>query len=406
MMSICGRSARRVSLGMALLALILGACKRRDDNSSLDSNVATIAVRLDAMKLMVGFTTQANATLKDVAGNPVIPTGLGWYSSNPKIANVDPASGVVTALGPGVTNIVAMVGGHSGATRLVVGATEQAATAMVDSAAHADTVEAQQTQASQASSPASGAPSGVSPTAVAALAAAMSARSAQGADRVAHDFNDGTFGPFDNSTPGHNSIVDDPTNSGHGKVLQIKYDGVGSKADLNQYAAWLPKSGLSHGSTFFFRGEIYYPANTPRIMDGEVLRKIVYFRTNHTDNTQCDLVLFQWGNQIGVDVETPHTTQLTKYNIFSLNIGAWNTVQIQVTTNSQPGFSDGVLRVWNNGALAYENLHIAFTSAVDPASTRWSWLTFGHQREGATGDGAIYEVRYWDNIVFTTNIPP
>jgi hypothetical protein len=408
MMSVFVRYKRQAWFGALLFASLLGACKHQDDNSALESNVATVAVKLDAVKLMVGFTTQANVTLKDVAGNPALPSGLGWYSSNPKVANVDPASGVVTALGPGVTNIVAMIGGHSGASRLVVGATEKAAVALADSVSHADTVDAKQAQGApaDAKSAEAAAPTTVSPSAVAALAAAMSQRAQQQSERIAHDFNDGTFGPFDNSTPGHNSIVDDPTNSGHGKVLQIKYDGVGKNADLNQYAAWLPKSGLSHGSTFFFRGEIYYPASTPRITDTGVLRKIIYFRTDRPGNKQCDLVLFQWGSQIGIDVETPNTTQLTKYNIFSLNIGAWNTVQLQVTTNSQPGLSDGTLRVWDNGALVYENLHIAFTSAADPASTRWSWLTFGHQREGATGDGAINEVRYWDNIVFTTGVAP
>ncbi len=395
-------SVKRFLTASALgCSLAIGAaCAHKGDTSALDSNIASIEVKLDAQKVLVGFTTQANVSLKDAVGNPISVNGVGWFSSNPKIANVDPASGVVTALAPGVTNIVATTKGQSGSSRLVVGVTPQAATALADSAAHQDTVRAQQPQVAQASTGSS------SPASAPAAAPTTSPEQPDLGGRVAHDFNDGTFGPFDNTTPGHNSIIDDPTGTGHGKVLQIRYDGSGPKADLNQYAAWLPKSGLSHGSTFYFRGDIYYPASTPRITDPNVLRKIIYFRTNPTSNQQCDLVLFQWGNQIGVDVETPNTTQLTKYNIFTLTIGAWDTVQLQVTTNTRPGVADGILRVWNNGALAYENLHIAFTSAADPLSTRWSWLTFGHQREGAPGDGAINEVRYWDNIVFSTNGAP
>ncbi|HEY4130217.1 MAG TPA: Ig-like domain-containing protein, partial [Gemmatimonadaceae bacterium] len=76
-----------LSLGALLAAPV--ACTRKPDNSALDSNVSSIDVSLDATKVLVGFTTQANASLKDAVGNP-INSSVGWYSSNPKVANVDP----------------------------------------------------------------------------------------------------------------------------------------------------------------------------------------------------------------------------------------------------------------------------------------------------------------------------
>jgi hypothetical protein len=217
------------------------------------------------------------------------------------------------------------------------------------------------------------------------------------------DFESG-YGTLNNDTPGHNAIISDPTGGGHGKVLQITYAQASgaSSADLNQYVSYQPTSGLGAGSTTYFSGNVYFPANTVNFTNDNVLRKLTYWRTNITNNGQCDFVLYMFGNQMGVSVATPsHTT--TKYNVFAFQAGAWYNLQIQVTMNSRPGAADGVTRVWINGTLVYEKLNEVYVEAGDPATTRWNWLTAGHQREGSSGESSISEVRYWDNVQFSTS---
>ena len=233
---------------------------------------------------------------------------------------------------------------------------------------------------------------------------------ASGAKLIASaDFDDGTFGSLTNETSS-NSVIADPTGSGRGNVYRAVYRGMNgatmdTRADLNKFISYNPKSGLSHGSTVFFRGDVYFPANTPNFTNGNVLRKLTYWRTDRPSNQQVDFVLNMWGNQLGVSVARPgHEDH--RNNIFAFNAGQWYRLEIQATMNSRPGSSDGIVRIWVNGAQVYEKLDESFTQASDPASTRWSWLTVGHQREGAFDqrgnpiENAITEERYWDDVSF------
>jgi hypothetical protein len=215
-------------------------------------------------------------------------------------------------------------------------------------------------------------------------------------------FDDDGYGGLIDDTPGHNSIIDDPTGGDHGKILNINYSTStdASKADLNQYVSFQPDTGLSHGSTVFFRGYVQFPASTS-LSNGDVLRKLTYWRTDRPDNMQCDFVLYMFGNSMGVSVSLPgHTT--TAYDQFAFTPGQWYLLEIQVTMNSRPGSNDGVVRVWVNNNVIYQKTDEQFTAANDPPSTRWYWLTVGHQREGAAGESSINENRYWDRVAFTT----
>jgi hypothetical protein len=91
---------------------------------------------------------------------------------------------------------------------------------------------------------------------------------------------------------------------------------------------------------------------------------------------------------------------------WALPVGRWNRLELQVVMNSKPGSADGTVRVWLNGAPVDSLLNVPFDAASDPATTRWNWLTAGHQREGAAGDADISEVRYWDNLVWATQRQP
>ena len=226
------------------------------------------------------------------------------------------------------------------------------------------------------------------------------------------DFDDGSFDALFDETSG-NSVIADPTGSGRGFVYRTVYQGTNgtnldSRADLNRFVSYNPTSGLSHGSTVFFRGDVYFPANTPNFTNGNVLRKLTYWRTDRSLNQQVDFVLLMWGNRLAVSVARPgHEDH--KNNVFAFNAGQWYQLEIQATMNSRPGSSDGIVRVWVNGAKVYEKLDESFTQASDPASTRWNWLTVGHQREGAFDDtgapieSSIDEERYWDRVAFSTS---
>ena len=58
----------------------------------------------------VGGSGTLSATVRDVVDRPIGGT-VTWTSSNPSIADVDPNTGVVTAMAPGVVDIVASTGG-------------------------------------------------------------------------------------------------------------------------------------------------------------------------------------------------------------------------------------------------------------------------------------------------------
>ncbi len=220
---------------------------------------------------------------------------------------------------------------------------------------------------------------------------------------AAATFDDSTFGDLTNDTPGHNSIVDDPTASGHGKILKINYASLsdGANADLNQFASWDPIAGLSHGSTFYFIGQVYFPTNTAHFTDA--LRKLIYFRTNlGTDGQQCDYVLNMFGTDVGLEISAPSIGDVRWGGLYTMPLGKWVTIEVSIAMNSAPGVRDGSTTVWINGKQVLAKTGIAFTQASDPADTRWSWLAIGTQREGTAGDTAIDELRYWDSIGFAT----
>lgn len=391
---------RRIGVGFVLVAAL--SCGRKPDKSALDSNIAAIQVRLDAPRVLVGFTTQANAALADDLGNPVNGVGVGWYSSNPKVANVDPASGVVTAIGPGVATIVATVQGQSGSTRLVVGTTERAATVIADSATHADSVQARQPKVAQAST--STIANGSAPS-----AAPISAQPDPSGRRVSHDFNDGTFGPFVNSTPGHNAIVDDPTGSDHGKVVRIRYEGSGSKLDLNQYFQYEPPGGLSEAH---FAGDFYFPANTVRYNFPNVQRKLIYWRVNPASRPHGSfLVVHLWGETVELEYGDGVGSDVVARDLGQARAGVWHHLEIDTKFNSRYSSKDGIIRIRLDGVSLFDKHDISLTSPTwtYPSPPRFDWFGIGYQREGtdiisSVPEPAIDEVRYWDNIVFTPNI--
>src|SRR5437899_545408 len=77
--------------------------------------VSPATAALDAL----GVTQQLTATAKDASGNVIPGRSFTWKSDNPLVASVDP-SGVVTAVGNGLTTITATTGGVAGPAALSV----------------------------------------------------------------------------------------------------------------------------------------------------------------------------------------------------------------------------------------------------------------------------------------------
>jgi len=81
--------------------------------------VATVSVALAATSVTVGGTTQATATLRDVANTILTGRPVTWTSSNPAVATVS-GVGLVTTLTVGSTTITGTSEGRSGSAVLTV----------------------------------------------------------------------------------------------------------------------------------------------------------------------------------------------------------------------------------------------------------------------------------------------
>lgn len=109
------RMAGRTVTTLAVLALLAAAC----DSSSAPERpapVASVAVMSPAQTLMVGEAMTLIATPKSADGEP-LQRSVVWSSQDEQIATVS-TTGVVTAVAPGLVNIVATSEGRSGATQL------------------------------------------------------------------------------------------------------------------------------------------------------------------------------------------------------------------------------------------------------------------------------------------------
>ncbi len=84
--------------------------------------VATVTVTLASSIIQVSTQTTATATARDASNNVVTGSAVAWLSSNPSVATVTPATGVITAVALGTTTISATVQGVTGQAVLTVGA--------------------------------------------------------------------------------------------------------------------------------------------------------------------------------------------------------------------------------------------------------------------------------------------
>ena len=111
-------SPRHLSSRALLLGFICLACA--DEPAGLRTPPPlTIDVAPGAVTLLVGASATLDATVTDAEGRAIHDSDIEWSSSAPDVASVSPA-GVVTAVSPGATDIVASNGQSAGFAHIVV----------------------------------------------------------------------------------------------------------------------------------------------------------------------------------------------------------------------------------------------------------------------------------------------
>jgi uncharacterized protein YjdB len=341
-------------VGVASLAVVQGS----------SAPVASVAVAIDSITLLVGHVGHALATPKDAAGNIVTNATVTWTSLTPTVATVS-ASGAVTAVAEGSAIIRATASGIAGDDSLVV----------------------------------------VVPP-----------------DLASQNFDGGSYSPYVNfwdpvnGGNGDVDLVDDPSGAGKGKVARMHY--AGTNQDRNRFLEY--DHGLTWGHTIFFRGEFY--VDVPDFGDGFWGRKLWYF-LSHVDYQKYGggptfnaVVGFQ-GHGLYVDGGYVSQSGIRTSNealIATLLPRTWYTLEIQTTAETSIGAGNGILRIWLNGALIYEKTDYLWT---DPA-----WI--GQPIPGGNGTpleladvylervevgeqlnlivGSFNEYRYWDKVAFST----
>lgn len=113
---------KRISFWAALLILPLSCGGSGNPGPSAPETPRATAVTLSPDSLFldsVGATAQLSASVRDQNGQTMAGAAVSWSSSAPLVASVT-SQGVVTAVGEGTTTILALSGGASGSSRVVV----------------------------------------------------------------------------------------------------------------------------------------------------------------------------------------------------------------------------------------------------------------------------------------------
>lgn len=100
--------------GMVIVALCAAAC------GSSNPRYLKITGPAPVLDVQPGGTLQLTATMSD---SSALPGTVAWTSSNPAVATVDPATGLVTAVAPGATSVMATSNTFSSYEWVSVGAT-------------------------------------------------------------------------------------------------------------------------------------------------------------------------------------------------------------------------------------------------------------------------------------------
>ena len=113
---------RRASAPLAILLLALLAACASDDGSVVAPErppVATVTILSGDQQLVIADTVRLEAIAHAAGGVPLPDRPIAWRSEEPAVATVD-AAGLVTAVAPGATVVVATSEGRAGRVRVDV----------------------------------------------------------------------------------------------------------------------------------------------------------------------------------------------------------------------------------------------------------------------------------------------
>ncbi len=243
------------------------------------------------------------------------------------------------------------------------------------------------------------------------------ARGAVSTDIATANFDDSTLGPFTADPVGSVTVVRDPATSegGHGLVARMSYQASATPAELKAALSFTPSERLSLGSTFYFSGDLFIPDTTFNMANPAVARELVMFRApigkSLDDDTDAYVMLHLVGG-CGLMVQWSRDGKgaTSRCKLAEPELGRWNHLELQVTMNRSIAGANGVLRLWFNGARVFQDTAVRLTDPAGKAAPVWRSWVVGATRSSADVDGKmdlsdggiISEVRYWDNISFST----
>jgi hypothetical protein len=354
-----------------LLACFLGfnGCSA-DLSQAVDpiNDIAAVEVTVDSTVMSVGHTARVSLTAVDSAGNALPVGSVSWASLTPDVASVD-SSGAVTAIQSGEGVIEGRVSGSAGRVELTVVADP---------------------------------------------------------DLAVNDFNNGLLAPYTNPYGVDLDFPDDPTLSGRGKVARFHYAATGTPggvADRNRAMDF--SYARKWGESIYFRGEFYIPVTD--VDAGGPLRKLIYFQP-HNDYAKYKVngglatgrtVVVLSGSDMSVDATFNPAPQTGKNandvrTVATIAHGIagnkWYTLEIHQRMETAVGGTDGILQIWLDGMLVYDNKNMTWTDANWVGDTSngvpfsASDIYFEHFLVGEQVNawGSFDEYRYWDNVAFST----
>jgi hypothetical protein len=310
--------------------------------------VATVAVSPSSGSLETGGSLQLTATLMDDSGATLTNRSITWTSSNTGVATVSPGSdgtAVVEAVAEGTAIITATSEGKSGSTTITV-----------------------------------------SPPSVLAT----------------HNFDEGSLGPFYDpyQAPSPISVVDDPTGSGKGKVVRLRYANSGGDANIGfEYFKREPPFNQP-GQQIFFRGDVYVPTPTGAISG---IRKLLYWQGNFGSSYPTWAILYLQDGHLAVDAgafnrDIEVNTGQTFKNLHPFSYDRWHTVEMEVQFGDI-NTANGTVRLWVNGVLIWERTDFNFLMTTNHYL---NLLQIGQQVHPLGTDNTYDEVRFWDDVTIST----
>lgn len=248
---------------------------------------------------------------------------------------------------------------------------------------------------------------------------------------AAHDFEDGTLGPFGVAgVQGTVTVKPDPTGSGHGNVCAIHFENFpeGGNFDCNQAIAPLDANspGRKLGEDLFCGWQFYLDTDGTQ----PAIRKFNYWGWSnagwgfpHAFNliiSSANSVLApipagspiqflisahlvaQDGSQVGGFGPGESNAGPSTWYGPLISLKTWHEIIVQLRPNTSFSAQDGILRIWFDGVLIFESTDMHWTDPSwidDPATYQWVDYRIGQQ---VNGSAKLIEDRYLDKLIFAT----